>query len=54
MSAIAEMPGTVTDVYGYVANHFSGHSPATAREIQYRLGQRPVDPATLGEQLSFF
>ena len=54
MEAIDEMPSTVTDVYAYVANTFSGHSPATAREIQYRLGQRPVDPATLGEQLSFF
>ena len=44
----------ITDVYGFVANHFSGHSPSTAREFQYRLGQVPVDPATLGEQLSFF
>ena len=53
MEAIAELPSTVRDVYGYVANTFSGHSPATARDIQYRLGQRPVDPSMLGEQLSF-
>lgn len=54
LEAIAELPASVTDVYGFVANTFSGHSPATVREIQYRVGQRPVDPATLGEQLSFF
>jgi uncharacterized protein YecE (DUF72 family) len=54
MDAIAGIPPSVTDVYGYVANTFSGHSPATAREIQYRLGQHPVDPALLGEQLSLF
>ncbi len=52
--AIKSMPAGINDVYGYVANTFSGHSPATAREIQYNLGQRPVDPATLGEQLSLF
>lgn len=54
MDAIKSMPSSITDVYGYVANTFSGHSPSTAREIQYNLGQRPVDPATLGEQLSLF
>lgn len=54
MEAIDEIPSTVKDVFGYVANTFSGHSPQTAREIQYHLGQRPVDPSTLGEQLSFF
>ncbi len=54
MEAIATLPASVTDVYGYVANTFSGHSPATAREIQYAVGQRPVDPSTLGEQLSLF
>ena len=54
IAAISSVPSSVTDIYGYVANHFSGHSPSTAREIQYRVGQRPVDPSTLGEQLSFF
>lgn len=51
--AMTSSPG-LTDIFGFVANTFSGHSPATAREIQYNLGQRPVDPATLGEQLSLF
>lgn len=54
MEAIASLPASITDIYGYVANTFTGHSPATAREIQYNVGQRPVDPATLGEQLSLF
>jgi uncharacterized protein YecE (DUF72 family) len=53
VEAIEAMPLSITDVYGFVANHFSGHSPTTARELQYRLGQQPVDPSLLGEQLSF-
>jgi len=52
--AIEELSEKVTHIYGYVANHFSGHSPATARELQARLGQRPVDPELLGEQMSLF
>jgi uncharacterized protein YecE (DUF72 family) len=43
-----------TDLFGYFNNHFAGHSPANAREMQTLLGQRPVDPATLGEQISLF
>jgi uncharacterized protein YecE (DUF72 family) len=42
------------DVYGYVNNHFEGHSPATARGIQRRLGIRPVDPREIGEQTTLF
>jgi uncharacterized protein YecE (DUF72 family) len=41
-------------VYGYVNNHFAGHSPASARHLQRLLGQSPVDPSDLGEQLSLF
>jgi uncharacterized protein YecE (DUF72 family) len=54
MEAITSMPAGLSDIYGYVANTFTGHSPATAREIQYHLGQHPVDPETLGEQLTLF
>ena len=42
------------DVFGYVNNHFAGHSPASARELQRLLGQRPVEPDQLGEQMSLF
>ena len=42
------------DVYGYANNHFAGHSPATARSLQRLLGQIPVEPTQLGEQISLF
>lgn len=41
-------------VYGYVNNHFAGHSPQSARELQRVLRQTPVDPESLGEQMSLF
>jgi uncharacterized protein YecE (DUF72 family) len=44
----------VAAVYGYTSNHFAGHSPASARQVQRLLGQRPVDPSELGEQMSLF
>jgi len=52
--AVESLSEKVSHIYGYVANHFSGHSPATAREFQSRLGQTPVDPDLLGEQMSLF
>ena len=36
----------------YVNNHFAGHSPSSARDLQASLGQRPVAPEHLGEQLT--
>lgn len=41
-------------VFGYVNNHFAGHSPESARQLQRLLRQTPVDPAQLGEQLTLF
>ena len=52
--AIEDLSDKVSQIYGYVANTFSGHSPATVRELQQRLGQTPVDPDLLGEQMSLF
>jgi uncharacterized protein YecE (DUF72 family) len=52
--AISEMAKRLQVVYGYVNNHFAGHSPASVRELQRLLGQRPVDPDQLGEQMSLF
>lgn len=43
-----------TMVHGYVNNHYAGHSPATVRELQTLLGQVPVEPATLGDQMTLF
>ena len=44
----------VQAVYGYFNNHFSGHSPASAREMQRLLKQPVVEPDQLGEQMSLF
>jgi uncharacterized protein YecE (DUF72 family) len=44
----------VTAVYGYVNNHFAGHSPYSVRQLQRLLGQRPVEPEQIGEQISLF
>ena len=41
-------------VYGYVNNHFAGHSPQSVRELQRMLGQTPKEPETLGEQMTLF
>jgi uncharacterized protein YecE (DUF72 family) len=41
-------------IYGYVNNHFAGHSPATVRELQGLLHLSPVDPGQLGEQMTLF
>jgi uncharacterized protein YecE (DUF72 family) len=52
--AVAALAQRVRAVYGYVNNHFAGHSPASVREFQLLLGQRPVAPETLGEQMTLF
>lgn len=41
-------------VWGFANNHFAGHSPETARELQKLVGQRVVLPGELGEQRSLF
>jgi uncharacterized protein YecE (DUF72 family) len=41
-------------VYGYVNNHFAGHSPSSARDLQRLLKQTPVEPERLGEQMTLF
>ncbi len=43
-----------TEVFGYVNNHFAGHSPANARALLGLLGGRVVEPGELGEQISLF
>lgn len=45
------LAGRVRAVYGYVNNHFAGHSPATLRMLAEELGQRVVRPDEMGEQL---
>jgi len=50
--AIRGLAARVRTVYGYMGNHFAGHAPASARALQALLGQRPVEPSQLGDQLS--
>ena len=42
------------EAFVYVNNHFSGHSPAAARDLQRLLRQPAVEPEQLGEQMSLF
>jgi uncharacterized protein YecE (DUF72 family) len=42
------------EVFGYVNNHFAGHSPESARTLQRLAGQPAVEPEHLGEQMSLF
>jgi len=42
------------EIYGFFNNHFAVHSPASAREMQRLLGEKPVEPASLRVQGSLF
>jgi uncharacterized protein YecE (DUF72 family) len=53
-AVIAALGRRVKTVYGFVNNHFAGHSPASARDLQRLLHQHPVEPDQLGEQMSLF
>lgn len=53
-AALRPLPSAGVEVFGYFNNHFAGHSPASARQLQALLGQAPVDPARLGDQISLF
>ena len=53
-TALWSLSERVKSVYGYVNNHFAGHSPSSARDLQRLTGQTPVQPDALGEQFSLF
>ena len=53
-SEVLERAANTKEIYGFFNNHFAGHSPASAREMQRLLGQQPVDPETLRVQRSLF
>ena len=46
--------GAVDEIYGYVNNHYAGHSPETVRELQSRLGLAVPDPRELWPQRELF
>lgn len=52
--ALRILAGMVIDVFGFANNHFAGHSPSTARDLQTLAGQKPVLPEELREQRSLF
>ena len=53
-SVLATLAKVRVKVYGYVNNHFAGHSPQSVRDLQRMLGQTPKEPETLGEQMTLF
>jgi uncharacterized protein YecE (DUF72 family) len=53
-SEVLKRAAQTKDIFGFFNNHFAGHSPASARELQRLLGQQPVDPETLRNQRSLF
>jgi uncharacterized protein YecE (DUF72 family) len=52
--ALRSLAERVKSVWGYVNNHFAGHSPSNVRDLQRMLGQKPVMPDELGEQMTLF
>jgi uncharacterized protein YecE (DUF72 family) len=53
-AVLAPLAERVATVHGYFNNHFQGHSPASARALQRLVGQRPVEPGELAEQVELF
>jgi uncharacterized protein YecE (DUF72 family) len=51
---LPDLSRKVHNMYGYVNNHFAGHSPSTVRMLQEMLGLPVMDPSRLGEQLTLF
>lgn len=51
-TALRSLGTSGLQAFVYVNNHFAGHSPSSSRDLQRLLGQQPVEPAQLGEQLT--
>jgi uncharacterized protein YecE (DUF72 family) len=45
---LAELSSKITRVYGYYNNHYAGHSPASVRALQRRLGLEESPPLVRG------
>lgn len=54
VEAIAAVPDSVGDIYGYTSNYFAGHAPRSARDLQELLGIGSIDPDMLGDQMRLF
>jgi uncharacterized protein YecE (DUF72 family) len=53
-SEVLKRAAITKEIFAFFNNHFAGHSPASARELQRLLGQQPVDPESLRRQRSLF
>ena len=53
-AAVKALAVRLPSVYGYVNNHFAGHSPASVRELARLLGLPVVEPRQLGDQMTLF
>lgn len=53
-AALPALATRVRTAYGYVNNHFAGHSPASVRTLQQMLGLPTVQPSQLGDQFQLF
>lgn len=51
---LRQLQQRVSTTFCFFNNHYAGHSPASIRMLQEKLGQVPVDPAQLGDQLGLF
>ncbi|HEX9982634.1 MAG TPA: DUF72 domain-containing protein [Thermoanaerobaculia bacterium] len=52
--ALRALEDRVHIVWGFANNHYAGHSPSTARDLQKLVGQKPVMPEEIGEQQRLF
>lgn len=52
--AVRRLAERVRTVFAYMSNYFAGHAPASARMLQTLLGQTPVPPEQMGDQLTLF
>ncbi|HEY0156696.1 MAG TPA: DUF72 domain-containing protein [Thermoanaerobaculia bacterium] len=52
--ALQVLAKRVKVVWGFANNHYAGHSPSTARQLQKLVGQQPVEPESLAQQRSLF
>lgn len=53
-AAVRALAVRLPSVYGYMNNHFAGHSPQSVRELSRLLGLPVVEPRQLGEQMTLF
>jgi uncharacterized protein YecE (DUF72 family) len=46
--------GLVDEIYGYVNNHYAGHSPETVNDLKRLLGDPVIDPKSFWPQRELF